>query len=95
MLFYASHLLYHRYIIILSSEYEFESSKYHVSMIFLFLFYHYLLKDKMLKKINFLIQTFMIFYAHLYSVAIFYTNLTKFMLNLKFYAFLFYAVWEA
>ena len=35
------------------------------------------------------------FYANLYPVTIFYTNLPKIMLSLKFYAFLFYAVWEA
>ena len=34
MLFYASQLLYYDYIIILSSDYEYESSKYHISMIF-------------------------------------------------------------
>ena len=49
MLFCASQLLYYHYIITLSSEHEYESSKYHISMISLFLFDHYLLKDKILK----------------------------------------------
>ena len=35
------------------------------------------------------------FYANLYSVTTFYTNLTKIMLSQNFYAFYFYAVWEA
>ena len=88
----ANHILL-LYIIILSSEYEYESSKYHI--IPLFLFYHYLLKDDILIK-NFLdVQTFMKFHANLYSLALFYTNLTKFMLDLKFYVFHFHTIWEA
>ena len=39
------------FIIILSSEYEYESSKYHISMISLSQFYHYPLKDKILIEI--------------------------------------------
>ena len=50
MLFYASRLLCYHYITILSSKYEYDNSKYHISMISLFLFYHYLLKDQILIK---------------------------------------------
>ena len=51
--FFASQLLYYRYTNILLSEYEYENSKYHKSMISLFLFCHYLVKDKIMIKIFF------------------------------------------
>ena len=45
--------------------------------------------------IGFLIRTFMKLYATSYSVTIFNVNIRKFILNLKAYLFMIYAVWQA